>query len=804
MDKDPDSEDEDQSTAGWCGFASGSTSMVVPEEEEQPLNSSHDARDWSAGPPKNPARRDLLRTRREYRDWLLGHFPILSDTENPWRRCTNVVLLPFMALCFCGLTTVTLIGFFCGNPQWTRREWDYQGRLCGIHTLLDERPLLYWPKAYEVQSPVCVARCPTVEDVANGKTVKLPRADQINLVSSDGGSRIRVSQALWVAQVPLYSTLPVFGRFCLPAPTTPLPTGLDVAQTGLAGGSSATLGPLAKDSLLATLQSSHGQVSAQLRRWIGGVGNAWLLLVGVLLLFVLLGLLSAVLAHTCPVIVCWIALLCLAIGTIGGGSYLVAAGVVQSNDFAITTMNSLQPRLAQALGVILVVSGLLVTAVAMLLRASLGYASSTTSIVTTLLLSSEPALAQVIWVPVVVAICQVLLCLLWVQVLPYLASVASITWPSVPPPGSPWWNATNVDITTLPTAPAPVFPGGPAILTMGRKVEFSSVCPVLVLGSLLFLRLGLKLVEATGHFVIGYICALWYFTEPSPTTGRRPLPKCPLKDAFAVACCLHPGSISCAALLHTLTPATSCRISMQIACALLIPWRPPRPVDKGGDKPLPPEGCAVKVAYAAQQLQTLFSPAVLTEVALRAQPFWSSASRVSSTMPLALPAVQKLFGLPSLLGIVVSASLSFGAGACVLASLSSQQSLSLKYSETPLGVAILLWALAYPAVSAWSLFYTATSDSLLHCFASDDSENRDFQLDLAPGEKAVQHIPARVSVDASFALWSSPMTPPTVRAWIFKVSSSLKSQDVNRRQVTPMKDNAMVKEIIEPQEDARE
>jgi len=392
------------------------------------------------------------------------------------------------------------------------------------------------------------------------------------------------------------------------------------------------------------------------------------------------------------------------------------------------------------------------------------------------------------------------------QVLPFLGSVASITWPSVPPPGSLWWNATSVDIMTLPITQAPVFPGGPAILTMGRRVEFSSLCPLLILASLFLLRLSLKLMEATGHFVIGYICALWYFTEPSPTTGRRPLSKCPLKEAFVVACCRHPGSISCAALLHALTPANACRVCTEIACVLLVPWRPARPVDRSGDKPPPSEGCTVKLGHAMQQLQCLFSPAVLTEVALRAEPFWSSASRVSSTVPLALPAVQKLFGLPSLLAVIVSAFLSIAAGASVSVSLSNQQGLSLQFSETPTGVAILLFAFAYPAVSAWSLFYSATSDSLLHCFASDDAENRDFQLDLTPGEKDIQqHISSRVSVDASFALWSSPLTPPTLRAWIFKVSSSLKAQDVNHRQVTPAKGNAMARSTVEaPEEDAPE
>lgn len=759
------------SSSGFSG------SRITPSDdlnnETQPLNT-----DFVGKYP--PAKRQVLRSRREYQDWLLEHFPVLSDKEEPWRRCTDVILLPLMGLFFCVLSTILLIGFVYGDPNWLRREWDYQGRLCGIHPLLDERPYLYWPKAGEIRSPVCLARCPTVEDVANSKSIKLPRADQLTLDSSDGGSRILVSQALWVAQVPAYSTLPYKGRFCLPGPATPLPVGPYDGQTGgvMGVGTASAVGPLAKDSLLVALRLTHGQVLSQVRRWIGGVGNAWLLLLCGIVIIAVLGFLSALSAHICTTATLCTALIGLALGAIGGGSYLLAAGVVQANQFATAALNSLQPSIAQGLGGILVAGGVVTLALALLLRATLVYASSTINIVTALLLS-EPALSQIVWVPFIAALCQVVLCLVWLQILPWLASVAYIVWPSVPPPGSPWYNATNVDVTTLPTDWAPVFPGGPAVLTMGRQVYFSSLCPVLVLLSLFFLRLGFKLIEATGHFVIGYICALWYFTEPSPTTGRRPLPKCPLWDAYVVAWCRHPGSVCLAAVLHTVTPASACRVCMEIACALLVPWRPPRAVDRASDKKPPPEGCAVKLGRAAQRLQILFSPAVLTEVALRSETFCDSAARVWTTIPLALPAVQKIFGLPSLIGIIVSVFLGLAAGASVLAWLSYQQPQALSYSESPIGVAILLWALSYNVVQAWSLFYIAPADALLHCFASDDSENRLFQLDLSHGEQEV--LPQTQKVDASFALWSSPLTPPGLRAWVFKVSSSLKGQDTRTK-----------------------
>merc|ERR1719161_2946350 len=154
---------------------------------------------------------------------------------------------------------MTCISATYGDPRWLQREWDYHGRLCGIHPLYDERPLLYWPRPAELQNPVCLAKCPNTEDVANSKAVKLPRAEKLKMIPSDGGSRLVISQSLWVDQVPFYPTVPVLGRFCLPTPGTPLPNyGQQPSAQG--GGQSAPPDRLADDTLLKDLRFSHGQI----------------------------------------------------------------------------------------------------------------------------------------------------------------------------------------------------------------------------------------------------------------------------------------------------------------------------------------------------------------------------------------------------------------------------------------------------------------------------------------------------------------------------------------------------------------
>jgi len=159
------------------------------------------------------------------------------------------------------------------------------------------------------------------------------------------------------------------------------------------------------------------------------------------------------------------------------------------------------------------------------------------------------------------------------------------------------------------------------------------------------------------------------------------------------------------------------------------------------------------------------------EVAMFAGHAHLGTARTARTVSQALPAAQFLSNFPALLEAAACgfAWLAASSGVLLLR-LWGQQHQEIGYVETQAGIAMLGGFLAVYPTSAWLLTVTACFDALLECFMCDDAHHR------IPEENVPRPSRWAVSVDASYALWSSKHTPARLRSLVFEAAQTVQQE----------------------------
>lgn len=749
---------------------SGFCSCCDEEDSSDGEDEMSDPYDWAPEKGEDAGLEKLTKRRQEYRVWLRQTLQVLREIDEP-RDCTNVAMLPIIVILLFAACTLPVVATVFGDVRWLGREWDYHGRLCGIHPRVLNQRFVYWPRPDDLSATVCVNGCPSLEAATADATVQLPKADPLLLSETSDQLRMVLSQTVWMVRIPVYATVPALGRFCIPAPDTALPVPGLVTVNGSSTFSTVAVnnnlgpaaGPLAaRDTLLAKLHGTVGTWVPQLRRSVGDLQSVQVQIICALIGSTLLGGAYIVLIFCGVSPLLWISIITFGLGAVTTGGVVLFRAMTDSVDFHIVTLNDLQVTIAPWVGLTLIAIGIFALVQGLLFRDELRWAAACVE-TGLLILSEEGLLCPLGLVSGAVVSAQLVAILCWLAIFPALVGIASVSWPGVAPSGG------SVPPPNTMGLPDSVVPGGPAVLGLQRSPAFSIASLPLAFVSILALRFVLELNFSLGRYIVSHVLARWYFSEPSEGGDgpRRVRLTSVLCNAVYSAILAHLGSIAMSAALHTVVPSQTLRFWSVIMDKWQAPWRDS--LESHGLKAHDRDTCGSR----AQRLAALLGPAPYVELALQADSIEASGQRVLFSVPRALPAVQHLLSLPTLFATAVSLPVPLLLGTALVAALNIIAHDNTGYVETSLGAGVLLANLTYILFITWGLLHSECFDVLLFLLACDDGGHWRFEHPLAEKRPVSKRWVA--SLDSSFALWSSVYTPPRLRGLVFAASNALKT-----------------------------
>lgn len=692
---------------------------------------------------------------------------VLREQDDP-RLCSDIPCLALFVVYLTAVVALAGVAVALQEPDWLRAGWDYHARVCGLDSQMLLRPFLYWPDPEQLSLGLCVHRCPSIEDFERALKVTVPRAEPLLKRETGWGADLQISfsQAARLQEVHIYPTEPALGRFCLPAPETEI--GLSpvvVAGVGPAGGV-----PRAKDTVLPALREAVGSADDQLRRAVGGLQQVWWTLASCVVLVPLVaGALPTVLAsHRAALPAVWTLVLSVGIGSFGLGAHLLVYRFLCSSDVGVSTLNSLQLGLALLLGVCLIAVGVFLLLFGLVLHDELRWAAACAEAAVTTV-RAEGLAAPLGLVSLSVAAAQGFISLGGLFLLECAASSAWLDWPAELPA------TTERDSEAPMDELAEVVPGGPLVRGLRRHPVFRwQMLPLLLLW-VSVLRIALGFVAALGRGLVAYIMTRWYFSEPltaaAPTwrrTGRRPV-----LDALAALAGAHLGGVAAAAAARAAVPSIGLRAAAVAVHKAAAPWqRGPGSIARG-------------LGLVSGSLAAALGSGPETQVAMFAGHFHVGMVRSAKGGSKAIPAVQFLSSTPALLEAAACGfAWLIASGGVLLLRLWGQGHADVGYVEMQVAVAVLAGSLAVAPTSAWLLATVSGFDALLECFLCDDAHHQLTEESMPPPSGWA------VSVDASYALWSSRHAPDGIRSLVFQAAQTVQQSMARgaRRSAHSLKD----------------
>lgn len=710
---------------------------------------------------------------------LRDRLRVLREQDYP-RLCSDIPCLAFQVLHACVVIALVVVAWSFRNPSWLQTGWDYRARACGIDGGVNDRNFVYWPFPDRMSMGLCVRRCPDISDFERALKIQVPEAEPLMKQQAGYGSSLNItfSQAVRLKEVHVYPTVAAIGRFCIPAPETrtglvqtPLPGNADggKAPSGLGSGevgpqSMDLLHPLAKDTVLPALLASLGGVDPQLRRTAGGLQQVHVFFFSLLLVIpVISGLLPVYLAaHRSALPAMWALTVSLGAGSLGLGMHLLVYWGFSDSAFEIDTLNNLQHSSALLFGVGLSAVGLGVLLIGLCFRDELRWTAACAEAAAAVVFTEGLATPLII-VCSMIATLQILVSIFGVILLESAASGAKLNWPPEVPATISRSPGTESD------ALAEIIPGGPLVRGLIRQPNFLWGMIPLVLMWVLVLKYVLAVVACFGHFLVAYVVTRWYFSDPLTATMPlwRRVGKNPTRTACAIVLGVHSGGVAAAAVLHTACFPVVSRALCVLLHKFFAPWW------KSSSR------CPTPFGSCFAGIQTLLGSAPCAEVAMFAGHFHNAVTRSTRALSRSLPATQFLAGMPSILeGVACGFAWFATCSSLLLVRLWHQPHNAPGYVETEVVVSALAGFLAVPPTSAALSILTSSFDALLECFMCDDAFH-----DL-PDENFLGHGGWSVSVDASYALWSSGHAPQQLRSLIFEASQSVQrdmAQGAGRR-----------------------
>eukprot|EP00746_Dinoflagellata_sp_MGD_P005212 gnl/MRDRNA2_/MRDRNA2_110088_c0_seq1.p1 gnl/MRDRNA2_/MRDRNA2_110088_c0~~gnl/MRDRNA2_/MRDRNA2_110088_c0_seq1.p1 ORF type:complete len:805 (+),score=99.45 gnl/MRDRNA2_/MRDRNA2_110088_c0_seq1:103-2517(+) len=142
---------------------------------------------------------------------VLGEISDITPGQLPVRKrkVTDGAILFIFVLFWALVLVVTCFGLINGDPRRLFHGFDYQGKLCGVSSEVQTKPLLYWPDISEPKYGVCVEACPAND---NGQ-INCPY-DKVEQITQ--GTTLITSISSAEKSVNTYASKEVAGRYCLP------------------------------------------------------------------------------------------------------------------------------------------------------------------------------------------------------------------------------------------------------------------------------------------------------------------------------------------------------------------------------------------------------------------------------------------------------------------------------------------------------------------------------------------------------------------------------------------------------------
>lgn len=616
--------------------------------------------------------------------------------------CSDIPCLVILIFSLCGLLAALSCIALLSDPMRLRGPSDYYGRVCGVSTDLQDHPFIYWPLPDQLHAGQCLQRCPTYEDQLSGSTVPLPRAEPLVLHESSDGSRVVLSQAVWLLEVPVYPTVPAVGRFCVPAAETTLfSPGLTAGNGSFTSYSDSGRGRPAKTSMLPAVQAELGQFAPQLQRTVGSIWLMRMRLAACAFVVPLLtGAVFTFLASYCARLVTWLTILLCGLGSFSVGMLAVASDVYMrgTDDFIVPIFNSLQPTFATIVGWSLLIWSACILIGAAVLRHVVDWAAASVQVTAGQLRDARLAFPAAL-VASVVACGQAMVAMICIWLLEASVSLGDIRWPAQLASAAA---LTPEGGTTIASAPseleAEVVPGGPVVRGLSRELSYNFHPVLAILAALMLLHAMCALLASMGRFLIAHLVAHWYYFPPfllassgSRMEEFRPgRPGC-LGSPFCNACGSlfsgHVGSVAAATLLPLLLPS----VTVRLLSTLL-------------------SGCCSSCA--------MLGAGPFVEVAVHGNHFYVGAAETTKVLRHAPPSAKFLGGLPIILEAALAFATSLTAAGLLFLSVTGQShDQALGYTETSIGFAMLGGLIAHAPGAAFPAVYTAAFDTFIMCLA---------------------------------------------------------------------------------------
>lgn len=232
------------------------------------------------------------------------------DNDGPHKHsCTDIFCL-IVFLGFAGfIGYLTSYGNKNGDFRRLTHGFNYEGQLCGVDAAVVDKPMLYFcpkggemlgiPTGINTKAPVCVKKCPTVNDT-NPISCLSPTAAMNSTVTDATGQVTQVINMISQSKATMpYPTKAILGLYCLP----------DLELVAAKAASIGITPPVGLRSDLTDSDSPINNAGAKLLRDIGGLRRCTALLVGVAIAAMVLGFVWFALLYLCAKPLVYIAML---------------------------------------------------------------------------------------------------------------------------------------------------------------------------------------------------------------------------------------------------------------------------------------------------------------------------------------------------------------------------------------------------------------------------------------------------------------------------------------------------------------
>eukprot|EP00916_Digyalum_oweni_P006340 GHVL01010922.1.p1 GENE.GHVL01010922.1~~GHVL01010922.1.p1 ORF type:complete len:626 (+),score=50.69 GHVL01010922.1:152-2029(+) len=413
------------------------------------------------------------------------------------RRVTDLPCCVAFVLFLIGVVLCSFTALKEGNTERLHRGINYNGKICGVDIGVEDRPYLFWPispKTNEVdlETPMCVKKCFTQEDVDNKVTVNFPERD----VSENKHEQVQVTTETEMEAL-VYATKPVLHSYC---------------------------GPL--DHTLAN-KITHGAYGSfkQFQDAVASLSSGWPVLllivivaVGVCVLYTLM-IRFAVRAFVITIVV-----LALLIFLVLGCGLIEAGTSGLSADYMKASMTATAQTISILLGVVFLLFFALTLLVVVIAWKAIKMATGVLEVASECIMD----MPSLMWGPIITAGTQVVWIFFWIIVALHIASAGDIS-------------GKSFELGFEDN-------GGAVVHGLHREISWDARIHSMFWFWLFALAWIFECCHAFGQFATSFAVVDWYYTE-SDEDGSRMGNWCPIFEGMYNGVIYHGGSIVLGALV---------------------------------------------------------------------------------------------------------------------------------------------------------------------------------------------------------------------------------------------------------------